>query len=75
MPGADGWQHQLAFFQIGGVYEEATPGLYDDVLNENKATFADNEKMLEVLNEFKELSDAGYFRRRLDRNRQYKPDK
>ena len=23
MPGADGWQHQLAFFQIGGVYEEA----------------------------------------------------
>lgn len=25
MPGADGWQHQLAFFQIGGVYEEATP--------------------------------------------------
>ena len=60
MPGADGWQHQLAFFQIGGVYEEATPGLYD-ALNTNKATFADNEKMLEVLNEFKELSDAGYF--------------
>ena len=60
MPGADGWQHQLAFFQIGGVYEEATPGLYD-ALNTNQATFADYEKMLEVLNEFKELSDAGYF--------------
>ena len=60
MPGADGWQHQLAFFQIGGVYEEATPGLYD-ALNTNQATFAVNEKMLEVLNEFKELSDAGYF--------------
>ena len=60
MQGADGWQHQLAFFQIGGVYEEATPGLYD-ALNTNQATFADNEKMLEVLNEFKELSDAGYF--------------
>ena len=60
MPGADGWQHQLAFFQIGGVYEEATPGLYD-ALNTNQATFADTEKMLEVLNEFKELSDAGYF--------------
>ncbi len=59
VPGADGWQHQLAFFQIGGVYEEATPGLYD-ALNTNQATFADNEKMLEVLNEFKELSDAGY---------------
>ena len=60
MPGADGWQHQLAFFQIGGVYEEANPGLYD-ALNTNQATFADNEKMLEVLNEFKELSDNGYF--------------
>jgi raffinose/stachyose/melibiose transport system substrate-binding protein len=60
MPGADTWQHQLAFFQIGGVYEEATPGLYD-ALNNNTATFADNEKMLEVLEEFKELSDLGYF--------------
>ncbi|MDO4522956.1 MAG: ABC transporter substrate-binding protein [Eubacteriales bacterium] len=60
MPGADGWQHQLTFFQIGGVYEEATPGLYD-ALNNNEATFADNEKMLEVLNEFKEFSDLGYF--------------
>ena len=60
MPGADGWQHQLAFFQIGGCYEEATAGLYD-ALNNNTATFADNEKMLEVLNEYKELSDAGYF--------------
>ncbi len=60
LPGADGWQHQLSFFQIGGVYEEATPGLYD-ALNNNTATFAGNAKMLEVLNEFKELSDKGYF--------------
>lgn len=60
LPGADGWQHQLAFFQIGGVYEEAEPGLYD-ALNDNTATFADNEKMLEVLGQFKELSDKGYF--------------
>lgn len=60
MPGADGWQHQLAFFQIGGVYEETDPGLYD-ALNNNTATFAGNEKMLEVLGQFKELSDAGYF--------------
>lgn len=60
MPGADGWQHQLAFFQIGGVYEEAQPGLYE-ALNNNTATFAGNEKMLEVLGQFKELSDAGYF--------------
>ncbi len=60
IPGADGWQHQLAFFQIGGVYEEATPGLYDS-LNKNTATFADNAKMLEVLEQFKELSTLGYF--------------
>lgn len=60
IPGADAWQHQLSFFQIGGVYEAATPGLYDG-LNNNTATFADNAKMLEVLNQFKELSDAGYF--------------
>lgn len=59
VPGADGWQHQLAFFQIGGEYEEAQPGLYD-ALNNNTATFADNEKMLEVLGQWKELSDAGY---------------
>ncbi len=59
MPGAAGWQHQLPFFQIGGVYEEATPGLYE-ALNNNEATYADNEKMLEVLGQFKELSDKGY---------------
>lgn len=60
VPGADGWQHQLAFFQIGGVYQEATPGLYD-ALNTNKALFQDNEKMIEVLTQMKELSDNGYF--------------
>lgn len=60
MPGADGWQHQLAFFQIGGVYEKALPGLYEK-LNNNEATFKDNETMLKVLQQFKELSDKGYF--------------
>ncbi len=59
IPGADGWQHQLAFFQLGGVYANATPGLYE-ALNNNTAVFADNAKMLEVLNQYKELSDAGY---------------
>jgi raffinose/stachyose/melibiose transport system substrate-binding protein len=60
VPGADAWQHQLSFFQIGGVYEAATPGLYDG-LNNNTATFAGNETMLKVLGQFKELSDKGYF--------------
>ncbi|MGI6672562.1 MAG: ABC transporter substrate-binding protein [Christensenellales bacterium] len=60
MPGADGWQHQLAFFMIGGIYEANQPGLYDG-LNNNTATFAGNETMLKVLNQFKEMSDKGYF--------------
>ncbi len=60
MPGADGWQHQLTFFQIGGVYEADQPGLYER-LNTNQATFAGNEQMLESLEEFKEFSDLGYF--------------
>lgn len=60
MPGADGWQHQLTFFQIGGVYEQAQPGLYE-ALNTNKATFAGNETMLTALKNFKEFSDLGYF--------------
>lgn len=60
VPGADGWQHQLAFFQIGGVYEEVQKGLYE-ALNTNKAKFQDNAKMLEVLNQMKELSDKNYF--------------
>lgn len=58
-PGADGWQHPLPFFQIGGAYEKAQPGLYEK-LNNNEATFADNELMLKVLEQFKELSDKGY---------------
>lgn len=60
IPGADGWQHPLAFFQIGGVYEQAEPGLYEK-LNTNKATFAENPLMLKVLEQYKELSDKGYF--------------
>lgn len=60
VPGADGWQHQLAFFQIGGVYEQAQPGLFTG-LNNNTATFAGNKKMLEVLAQMKALNDKGYF--------------
>lgn len=59
VPGADGWQHQLAFFQIGGAYEADQPGLYEK-LNNNEATFADNQLMIKVLEQYKELSDKGY---------------
>ncbi len=60
VPGADGWQHQLSFFQIGASYEKAQPGLYEK-LNNNETTFAENADMLKVLEQFKELSDLGYF--------------
>lgn len=60
IPGADGWQTQLAVFQIGGVYEQATPGLYEG-LNQNTMTFAGNEKLLEVLEQMKEMHDKNYF--------------
>jgi len=59
IPGADGWQTQLAFFQIGGAYEQAQAGLYAG-LNDNTATYAGNAKMLEVLTQMKELNDKGY---------------
>ncbi|MEG1847171.1 MAG: ABC transporter substrate-binding protein [Lachnospiraceae bacterium] len=60
VPGADGWQHQLPIFQIGGAYEQAEPGLYEK-LNTNQTTFADNAQILKALEQFKELSDKGYF--------------
>lgn len=60
LPGADGISQQLLFFQIGGAYEKAEPGLYEK-LNTNQVTFAGNEKMIQVLEQFKELSDLGYF--------------
>lgn len=59
IPGADGWQTQLAFFQVGGAYEQAQPGLYAG-LNDNSVTYANNAKMLEVLTQMKELNDKGY---------------
>ncbi|MFV0502945.1 MAG: ABC transporter substrate-binding protein [Lachnospirales bacterium] len=59
MPGADGWQHQLAFFQLGGLFEQNKPGLYEG-LNDNTEKFKDNETMITVLEQFKELSELGY---------------
>ena len=57
-PVSDGWHHVLWFPELGPRYEEATPGLADQ-LNANKAMFADNPTMLTALTQLKELYDLG----------------
>ncbi len=59
-PVADGWHHVLWFAELGPRYEEATPGLADQ-LNANQATFAGNETMLSALTQLKDLFDSGCF--------------
>jgi raffinose/stachyose/melibiose transport system substrate-binding protein len=59
-PISDGWHHVLWFPELGPRYEEATPGLADQ-LNANKAKFADDPTMLTALTELKELYDMGCF--------------
>lgn len=57
-PFSDGWHHVLWFPELGPRYEQASPGLAD-ALNANEATFAGNETMLTVLQQYKELYDMG----------------
>jgi raffinose/stachyose/melibiose transport system substrate-binding protein len=57
-PFSDGWHHVLWFPELGPRYEQVTPDLAAE-LNANEATFADNETMLTVLQQFKELYDSG----------------
>jgi raffinose/stachyose/melibiose transport system substrate-binding protein len=57
-PFSDGWHHVLWFPELGPRYEQVTPGLAAD-LNANEATFAGNETMLTVLQQYKELYDMG----------------
>ena len=59
-PISDGWHHVLWFPELGARYEEVTPGLAD-ALNNNEATFADNETMLAVIEQLNELYNMGCF--------------
>ena len=59
-PISDGWHHVLWFPELGPRYEEATPGLAEQ-LNANEATFSGNETMLTALTQLKELYDSGCF--------------
>jgi raffinose/stachyose/melibiose transport system substrate-binding protein len=57
---ADGWHHQLPFFQIGPRYEERNPGLYKG-LNDNTIKFADVPDFVTVLNQLNEMAQKGYY--------------
>lgn len=59
---ADGWHHQLPFFQIGPRYEERNPGLYK-ALNENARKFADVADFETVLNQINSFAQKGYYGR------------
>jgi raffinose/stachyose/melibiose transport system substrate-binding protein len=57
---ADGWHHQLPFFQIGPRYEERNPGLYRG-LNDNTIKFAGTADFVTVLNQINEMAQKGYY--------------
>ena len=59
-PASDGWHHVLWFPEIGPRFEQATPGLADQ-LNANKAKFAGNAAMTTDLKQLKEMYDLGFF--------------
>ena len=59
-PISDGWHHVLWFPELGPRFEQADPGLADE-LNANKAKFADSKIMLKDLTELKEMYDLGFF--------------
>ncbi len=57
---ADGWHHQLNFFDVASAYDKAVPGLVDS-LNSNKTTFAQNEVFKTMLTQMQEVVAAGYW--------------
>ena len=57
---SDGWHHVLWFPELGGRYEQATPGLTDK-LNSNQAKLADDKTMLDAITQLQELVKLGYF--------------
>jgi raffinose/stachyose/melibiose transport system substrate-binding protein len=59
---ADGWHHQLPFFQIGPRYEQRNPGLYRG-LNNNTIKFADVADFETVLNQINSFAQKGYYGR------------
>ena len=59
-PVADGWHQTMLWTENGQVFDKLEPGIIDK-LNNNEATFADDEYMLEALTELNDLAQKGYF--------------
>ena len=59
-PISDGWHHVLWFPMIGPRFEQANPGLAEE-LNANETTFADVAIMGDALAQLQELYDMGCF--------------
>lgn len=59
-PMADGWHHQLNFFDVSAAYDAARPTMVED-LNANKITFAEAGIFKQMIEQMKEIYDAGYW--------------
>ncbi len=61
-PMADGWHQNMLFAETGQVFEKKDPGLIER-LNNNEATFAENEAMKLALEQIQNLAQKGYMGR------------
>ena len=59
-PMKDGWHHQLNFFDVSAAYDKSDPNLVAD-LNANKTTFAAHPIFKQMIEQMKEIYDAGYW--------------
>lgn len=57
---ADGWHHQLNFVDVSAAYDASNPNLVEE-LNNNETTFAEAGVFKEVVEQMKEVYDAGYW--------------
>jgi len=55
-----GWHHQLNWFDVSALYDAADPDMVKK-LNNNETTLADHEIFTTVLEQMKQVADAGYF--------------
>ncbi len=59
-PVSDGWHQQLNFTDVSAAYDASDPNLVSD-LNSNKTTFADHPIFQQMIEQMKEIYDAGYW--------------
>jgi len=59
-PMKDGWHTQLGFFGVSAIYNQINPNMVAD-LNANKTTFAQWPIFKEMIEQMKQVYDAGYW--------------